>query len=395
MGTSSSMFRSLLGALALSLLLARPALAGALPASGPTPGAARFEDDGDRASLLLAIARTEAYFAKAKPGDRPLLGKTVSLERLKRSLARFKALVETAWGTPAFAEALEAEFERVPLPGDDHRGTVRFTGYYLPLLEAAEKPDARFRYPLYAPPADLVSVALGDFDPALAGRRIVGRAEAGRLVPYFDRQAIDDAGALAGRGLEIAWVDSPMARFSLMIQGSGLLRYRDGRIANVNYAAQNGRKYVAIGRPLIADGKIPAEKMSMPAIEAYFEAHPEERGRYFNQNPSYVFFALSPEGPFGCDGVALTPGRAIATDKRQSPSGALVHVRYPKARFDAAGQVIGWDEGTRFVIDQDTGGAILGPGRIDFYLGGGAEAAKTAGTLNGTGRAEVLLLKAP
>lgn len=387
------MLRAALGFAALSLLLASPALAGALPQPGPSPDARDFADDADRESLLAAIGCTEAYFAKAKPGDRPLLGAKVGLDRLKRSLARFKELVATAWGTPAFDAAIAAEFERVAFGGEDGRGAVRFTGYHLPLLEAASKPDARFKYPLYAVPADLLTCELGAFDPALAGKRLTGRVEGGRFVPYPDRKAIDDEGALGGKGLEIAWVDSPMDRFSLMIQGSGLLRFRDGRIANVNYAGQNGRKYVAIGKPLIADGKIPAEKMSMPAIEAYFAAHPEEMGRYFNQNPSYVFFKLAPEGPFGCDGVALTPGRAVATDKRLSPSGALVHVRYPKARFAPDGTVAAWEEGSRYVIDQDTGGAITGPGRIDLYLGGGAEAAKTAGTLNGAGRAEVLLLK--
>jgi membrane-bound lytic murein transglycosylase A len=148
-----------------------------------------------------------------------------------------------------------------------------------------------------------------------------------------------------------------------------------------------------MGKTLIADGQIPADQISMPAIQAYFKQYPDRLHGYLLKNPSYVFFQLAKEGPFGSSGIQLVPGRAIATDKRLFPPGTIAFLEYPRARFDDQGKVAAWETGGRFVVDQDTGGAILGPGRIDVYWGAGDEAARRAGTLNGNGRATFLLLK--
>lgn len=350
-------------------------------------------DDGDPESLLQAVERTRAYLTKTSRETLPLSDRQVPRALALRSVERFAELLTQRGLTPDFYAAVQEEFEWISVPGHDGKGAVHVTGYFLPMLEARRKPDARFRFPLYGVPKDLQRVDLTPFHPRFAKETLVARVEKGRILPYFTRAEIDDGGALVGRNLEIAWVDDELARYTLMVQGSGLLRFEDGRIVNVNYAAANGHAYTSLGKALVEDGKIPAEQISMPAIERYFQEHPEALRAYLNRNPSYVFFKLDAEGPFGTDGIALTPGRAIATDKRLFASGLIGFLTYPRARFSGDGQVEAWETGSRFVLDQDTGGAIKGPGRVDVYWGGGREAALRAGTLNGEARLWYLLLK--
>ncbi len=374
--------RSLFLAFSLMLCLGMPAAAQVVVA-----------DDGERDTLQQAVSRTRAYLAASRRETIPMGDRQVPISLARRSADRFSELLSRHGLTPAFYEAVQAEFDWISVPGNDGQGTVHVTGYYLPLLEARKTPDARFRFPLYALPPDLVRVNLGAFNARYEGQSIVARLQDGKVLPYFSRTEIDDRGALSGKGLELAWVDDEMARYSLMVQGSGLLRFEDGRIVNVNYAGANGHPYKSLGKAMIADGKIPAEQISMPAIEAYFRERPAEMREMLNRNPSYVFFRLSAEGPYGSDGIALTAGRAIATDKRLFGSGLVGFLTYPRARFAPDGSVSAWETGSRFVLDQDTGGAIVGPGRADVYWGGGREAALRAGTLNGNARLWYLLLK--
>lgn len=161
---------------------------------------------------------------------------------------------------------------------------------------AAETP---FTVPLYAPPRDMIAADLRLFDPELAGRRIVGRVADGQLVPYHTRAEIE-AGALAGRNLELLWVDDRIDAFFLQIQGSGRVRMADGDLVRVGYAGKNGQPYVAIGKPLIERGAIPKEQMSMQAIRRWLADHPAERDEVMNLNPSYVFFRrIDGDGPIG------------------------------------------------------------------------------------------------
>ncbi|MEB3222388.1 MAG: MltA domain-containing protein [Candidatus Sericytochromatia bacterium] len=342
---------------------ATPALAqGGAPAT-PTPaltppptavdGPPSLADEGDQASLLTALARTRGYLASLPRRTLTVAGKAFPVETLRRAYEDFEAIVREQWGKPGFEAAVRARFTWLPMPGRDPSGTVLFTGYYLPLLEASEQPSEVFRYPLYAPPPDMIPLDLGAFRPSLAGQVAMARIKNGGIVPYHTRKEIDEGQALAGRGLEIAWVKDPTLRTSLMIQGSGVLRFPDGRLVNVLYAGQNGHVFV---------------------------------GGDQSRNPSYVFFRLGAEGPTGCDGVPLTGGRAIATDKRLFPTGSLAWISYPRARFNARGQVEAFEQGGRFVLDQDTGGAITGPGRVDVFWGGGDDASRRAHALNGTGR---------
>ncbi|MEB3329214.1 MAG: MltA domain-containing protein [Candidatus Sericytochromatia bacterium] len=355
--------RLIAASVGLLLTCALPGWAQAAPVASPstllTPppalpdGPPSLVDEGDPASLLAAVARTRAYLAGLPRRTLSVAGRTLEVEGLRRAYEGFEALVRAEWGKPTFEAALRERFTWLPMPGRDAAGSVLFTGYYQPLLEASEQPSEAFRYPLYAPPPDMIPIDLGAFRPSLAGQVAMARIKNGGVVPYYTRQEIDEGQALAGRGLELAWVKDPVLRSSLMIQGSGVLQYADGRLVNVAYAGQNGHVFLAGDQ---------------------------------SRNPSYVFFRLGGEGPTGCDGVTLTGGRSIATDKRLFPTGTLAWISYPRARFNARGQVEAYEQGGRFVLDQDTGGAITGPGRVDVFWGGGPEASRRAHALNGTGR---------
>jgi len=265
-------------------------------------------------------------------------------------------------------------------------GAGVMTGYYEPILRGATETDDAYRTPLYSRPPDLVEQPA----PGNALRRRYGMMVDGRMQPYHDRAAID-TGALAGRGLELLWVDDPADAFFLHIQGSGRVVLPDGEIVRVGFAGHNGRGYVAIGRLLIERGEIPREQMSMQTIRAWLAAAGHDRAtELLRGNPSYVFFrrveGLTPDqGPIGAMGVPLTPRRSIAVDRGFIPMGTpmWVTVRDPMARRDTppAGQL---------VVAQDTGGAIRGPARTDFFWGWGAKAGERAGRMRD--EAEVFLL---
>ncbi|MGG5820435.1 murein transglycosylase A [Falsiroseomonas sp. HW251] len=281
----------------------------------------------------------------------------------------------------AVRDFIEARFE--PFSA----GPGIMTGYYEPVLRGALEPDEAFRTPLYARPPELVETPVNG-NPL---RRQFGMLRDGRMEPFFDRAAIDN-GALSGRGLELLWVDDPTDAFFLHIQGSGRVVLPDGELLRVGYAGQNGRPYVSIGRVLIDRGDIARDQMSMQALRAWFAMAGYARTvEVFRANPSYVFFrlvdGLTPDqGPIGAMGVPLTPQRSVAVDRAFIPLGLpmWVHLRDPTARRDAP-------PAGRLVVAQDTGGAIRGPARTDFFWGWGHEAGERAGRMREENEVFVLL----
>jgi membrane-bound lytic murein transglycosylase A len=246
--------------------------------------------------------------------------------------------------------------------------------------------------PLYRPPADLVRIDLGRFNPELAGYAIYGRIAEREFVPYYSRRDID-SGALAGRGLELLWVDDPIDKFFLQVQGSGQVRLNDGSLIRVGYAGQNGQPYRAIGRDLIEMGVLTREQVTMPAIRAWLEAHPADAPQIMERNRSYIFFEERPElapdeGPLGAQGVSLTAGRSLAVDPRYIPFGVPVWLETTAP----------WPEGDgplrRLMVAQDAGGAIKGVVRGDVFWGAGERAAAIAGRMKSPGRYAVLVPKA-
>ena len=337
----------------------------------------RLDDDLDGASLAAACEPSLAYLERL-PADRVLRFGPVErrADELARGLRRACGILSAAAGPDERAARLRDEFLLLRSVGRDGRGEVLFTGYYEPVLEARRTPEGDFVHPVYGVPGDLVTVELADFGVEGPPSRLTGRVEERRLRPYPDRETIDfDAGLAAGTEV-LGWVADPVDLFFLHVQGSGTLSFPDGARLRAGYAATNGRPYRSIGRLLVDDGLVSPEAMSMQAIRAYLAANPDELRRVLAFNPSYVFFRPLPAagGPLGCYGEPVTAGRSIATDRSLFPAPILAWVR---------GRVPAADGGeaplARFVLNQDTGGSIRGPGRVDLFFGRGAEAGELAG----------------
>jgi membrane-bound lytic murein transglycosylase A len=246
---------------------------------------------------------------------------------------------------------------------------VLFTGYHEPLLHGSRVRTARFRYPIYRRPDDLVEMDA----TASAGEKQFGRMVNGQFAPYFSREDIDTKGVLDGRRYELLWVDDPVSLFFLHIQGSGQVILPDKSRVRVGYVASNGRPYRSIGKLLLEQGKLNPGEATTPAIRHYLLTHPTEQKDLLFANPRYIFFQLiSNEGPRGSVGVPLTPGRSLATDPRIYPAGALGFMRAKRPIAGAGGQV-SWKEFSRFVLFQDTGAAISGWRRADLFWGADAE----------------------
>lgn len=288
---------------------------------------------------------------------------------------------------PATAAAARAFFEqwlqpwRVTLRETTGAETTAglVTGYYEPMLRGSRTRAGAYTVPLYGVPDDLVTIELGDLYPALKGERVRGRLVGRKVVPYPDRAGIDRG--QGPRGKELLWVDSAIDAFFLQIQGSGRVKLPDGHVVRVAYADVNGHPYRAIGRVLVERGDLAVADATLPNIRAWLAAHPQQRDELLNANPSVVFFreealpdpALGPKGSLG---VPLTAGRSIAIDPRQLPLGAPVYL----AVKDPDGLPI-----DRLVLAQDTGGAIRGTLRADFFFGLGPDAGDKAGRMRSQG----------
>lgn len=347
-----------------------------------------LQDDLDRGSLATVLHRSLAALEK-KPGARTVAfaGTRVTVARLRDSLTAFLALLDRTadLGSADFARAVRRHFDlyRVQTP-------VRFTAYHEPELPGSTTRTERYRYPLYAPPDDLVR---GDPEPRGSEKdrpKGYGRRVGGTLVPYFSRAEIDGEGVLRRRGKEVVWLDDPIERFFLHIQGSGKIRLPDGGTLRVGYAASNGWPYRSIGKLLLSQDKLGPGGASAQGLRRYLRRHPHEQNAVLFHNPRYIFFRPVPDGPLGSLGVTLTPGRSIATDPRWYPPGAIGFIVTTRPIQGADGR-IAWREFSRFVSLQDRGAAITGPGRVDIYWGSGPQ--PEAGLMSQRGALYVLLEK--
>jgi len=269
------------------------------------------------------------------------------------------------------------------------------TGYYEPLLKGSRKPSRRYPYPIYAIPDDLLVVDLSAVYPELKNMRLRGRLQGRKVVPYYSRAEIDGgvsngaAPSFPLQGRELVWVEDAVELFFLQIQGSGRVKLENGEMMRVGYAEQNGYPYKSIGKLLVERGELPLEKASMQGIKAWGKQNPDKLGELLQQNPSYVFFRELPAdptgklGPPGALGVPLTAGRSLAIDPRSIPQGAPVFL---STTWPNSEQAL-----NRLMLAQDTGGAIKGGVRADFFWGFGAEAGNQAGKMKQSGKMWVLL----
>ena len=279
----------------------------------------------------------------------------------------------------------ERNFEPHQVSKSDGSTEGLLTGYYVPDLKGSREASEDYPYPLYQRPDDLLTIDLSDIYPDLSNYRLRGRIDGHRVVPYWDRSEIDSqARPLVGQ--ELFWVADPVELFFLQIQGSGRILFDDGERVMVNYADQNGHPYRSIGKYLIDRGAMPRSQMSMQNIRAWARDNPKEVDNLLNQNPSYVFFRPLPgdvKSPPGAMGVPLTPGRSLAVDRRHIPLGAPVFVDTFWPNSDQPLR--------RLMMAQDTGGAIKGKIRGDYFWGMGDQAGAQAGRMKQTTRFWVLL----
>lgn len=353
-----------------------------------------FHDDLELDGLEHSILKSLEYLERV-PADRSYqFGEDrYDAAHLKKSLQHFLDFIRTSPTDKELKKFIRTYYIVYQSIGRDQKGEVLFTGYYEPHLSGRLDKNEEYQYPIYALPTDLMKIDLSPFNEKYKGQSIVGRYTDKTVVPYFDRREIDEQKALVGRAEALAWVKDPVDVFFLQIQGSGKVFLDTGEVINVHYHGSNGRPYRSIGKLLIEEQKIPREEMSMQRIRSYLHDHPEEMASVFNYNPSYVFFKIESEGPLGSINVLLTPGRSVALDRRIFPHGALAFIQTKKPVVNSTGQIDRWADCHRFVLNQDTGGAIRGPGRADLFWGNGPYAEIAAGHLAHVGELYFLVLK--
>ena len=334
-------------------------------------------EKGDREALLTAINYSLSYLRSPQAirayQRYPVAG--ITRARVIRSLERFQQLVISSQSPEELQAAVREEFIFYQAAGKDGQGTVGFTGYFEPTYPASRTRTAEYRYPLYRLPSNF-----GNWSRPHP-TRLQLEGEDG-MTPHRRLQ-----------GLELVWLRDRLEAFLVQVQGSARLQLTDGSVMTVGFAGKTDRPYRSIGRELVNDGKMQLEGLTLPTVLAYFQSSPAEMNQYLPRNPSFVFFRdTGGTAAIGSLRVPVTAERSIATDKSVMPPGALALIEAQIPYRDRSGQ-LEQRRVSRYVLDQDTGGAIRGPGRVDIFMGTGTEAGDRAGLINSTGQLYYLLLK--
>lgn len=397
---------------AILFLLLSPAAAqtSTAPVAAPVPALRlaaeeeypRFEDSFKSKAGLIKAARKAIKYLEALPPTRTIkvadrdYGPAQLIDTAK-AIAELAAKAKTA---DEFDAAVREGFDVFQSAGLDGNGRVVFSSYYQPVLKASAKKTAAFPYPLYRRPKDMVEVDAAAFDKTSGDASWLGRVtKEGKVVPYYTREEIDRRKALAGKRLEIAWIKDRFDALDLHIQGSGILKYPDGKEKLVKYAATNGKTYNSVGLTLVKAGVFARDEITHDKLREYLRKNPDAESWILAANPRYVFFELSPlpaDGePFGATQQSLVPARAIAVDPAFMPLGGLYFFTTTSPQADKDGRVLGMSENARFAFGLDTGGAIKSPGRVDIYAGHGPQAAATARGQWADGKLYLLIKKLP
>ncbi len=362
----------------------RPLAEGA-PALIPlAPGERRPEfaaDWGWRDELVSSLDRSIEWMTRPSSKQHfPIEG--ITHAHAEQSLLRFRELIDESPNHGAFLRSLEDEFTVFKSAGwDSEGGGVLFTGYCTPILPGSTEPGPGYDWPLYGLPQDL--------EKGPDGKILGQRTASGDLVPYPTREAIEASALLQGQGLELAWLQNPVDAYIAHVNGSAFIRQPSGEILRLGYSGKNGRPYRSLGKELVADGVLRADEVSLSAIRAWARETPVEVvTEYLNRNESYVFFIPIEGTPRGSLNLEVTGERTLATDKTLFPRGAMTFV---EAELPSAGE--GLRPFRRFMLDQDTGGAIRTAGRADIYLGVGDAAELRAGHTRSEGQLYYLFLK--
>ena len=350
-------------------------------------------DDGDWASLRLALERDLTFFGRV-PSDRVYTygPREITAARVREALGRLLRFLKRNPTPESLAAQVAYDFDVYRSVAAPRHGTMLFTGYYVPVIEGSLRRTKEFTVPVYHPPGDVFSIDLSGFSERFKGVKVAGLLAGRRLLPYPDRREIRESGRL--RGKEIAWARDKVDLFFVEVQGSGVVSLPNGREIRIGYSGANGRQYRSIGQYMIDAGMLDRGKVSMQSIRAYLKAHPERVDEVLDYNESTVFFRRL-EGPaLGSLGVPVTGRRSIATDYRLFPRGALCYVETEVPAMAEDGSTVSAGPLRRFMVNQDTGGAIRGTDRADFFWGRGEEAAMRAGLMKQPGKLYFLVPKA-
>lgn len=348
-----------------------------------------FTDDMNRESLEQAVKANLEYLRSQDPLKKiTIADRSYPLARLTDSLELFLQLL--AGNLTAEELNLQVKdnfdvFQATGTQGINLRRKMLVTGYFQPVFEGSLKREAPFLYPLYSIPPDLLRKQNS------RGEKNIGRLEEGKFVPYWTREEIELQHKAAGS--ELVWIKDPFDAFVLHVQGSGFIHLRDGSVRTIHYAAKNGHQYKSIGKYMVETERIKLEEASLETIREYLKNHPHERDSILYHNPSYIFFNWSESpGAIGNLGKKLTAGRSIAVDQNCFPPGAFGFL-FTRKPVIINGQKVQWKPLHRFVVVQDSGSAIRGPGRVDLFWGPGTEAGARAGHMKEPGALYFFILK--
>jgi len=361
-----------------------------------------FSDPQDKDALLASAAKSMEYLQSgAAKTTYTIDGREITSADLRAALQAFTEIYKSAKTQDELNAAIRERFSVYRTIGTDGKGKVVFSSYYEPVLEASLTKDATYKYPIYARPADLVDVNLETFNAdKYKGEKLSGRLDGTKLVPYWSREFIDIYGFLQGQGLELAYFKHPLEVMDLHVEGSGRIRLPDGTMKKAGFAGTNGLQFRGVISALISAGLIePKNQSSHEQAKTYIDSHPDMAPFVLAWNKRYTFFKLSDlsgpdDGAIGTIGRSLTGGRSIAVDPKYVPLGSLVFIQLPLPAIGPDGKAMKEQKQvSKFVLCQDTGGAILGPGRVDYFSGTGDEAGELARNVWNDGALYLLLLK--
>jgi len=352
-------------------------------------------DDLPLSGLQRSIEQTLTYFDKIPQSRLFKYGNLkYSASEISTSMRLFLSLLEKSKNDKDLIIELQKSFlifESVANKDEQ----VMLTGYYEPLFKGSLQKSSRYKVPVYGLPRDHHILHLETFRKSLKYRTIIYRIKNGKLIPYHSRKEIMEQNILSEKAKTLAWMQDPVDLFILQVQGSGILVLPSGRRVKLSYAGSNGLPYSSIGKLLVEKNKLLLEEVSMETIREYLNTHPEELKQILYHNKSYVFFNLSEtnENPRGSLNVPLTPHRSIALDVTVFPKGSLGYLISDIPDFDEQLEYKGQKPFARFIVSQDTGGAIKGPGRVDLFWGNGPLAEKSAGTMRSFGKLYFIIAK--
>ncbi|MEL4895883.1 murein transglycosylase A [Crocosphaera sp. Alani8] len=335
------------------------------------------EKPGDKWSLIRAISYSLRYLDTPKAAEvysnYPVPG--ITRDRVRRSLIRFQQLLKTAKTSREFQQAVEKEFIVYRSVGHDNQGTVHFTGYFEPVYTASRQRTSEYRYPLYLEPKNF----------------------ANWQKPHPTRLELEGKDGLGNnsiiRGNELIWMRDRLEAYLVHVQGSARLKLTNGETITVGYDSSTDYPYVSIGKEVVNDGIFPLDELTLPRLMNYLNQNPQELSNYLPRNNRFIFFRETDgQPPQGNLSVPVTAERSIATDKSIMPPGALALIQTTIPSVSKTGEME-TKLVNRYVLDQDTGSAIKGPGRVDIFMGTGKEAGDRAGLISNNGNLYYLLLR--